>query len=805
MPSNRSNPDIRSSGPYPLLLALLIAVGASLYLLWFLSFPILAGYSGADGQSVTRLQFLSRILLPELWLSEISAGGRLPVGIVDRLPVLTGAVIWYAAGYFIGRPIVNRAVPNSQLTRLEHFVLAILAGLALLSTLTLAIGLARASSSRWPILLGTLSLLAFAYWANSIRPPAVQPFCRAPWLGEGSGPAGVFGQLAGRLVVALTVALGCIYVLGVLMPPYEFDVVEYHLQSAKEFYQQGFLGFNNHNIYVNMPLGLEMHSLAAMSLVNGEDGWWLGGLIGKTIIGGHALLAAGLIGGFCARHFGVWVGWCAAGMWLAVPGNAHVSFTGLIDTALGTYILAGLIVLTELWRNCAIIEGPTGLSRQEPLPESSGRETSRTSVPLVTAYKPALSINWSVFLAFIYAGEAAAIKYPGLIFAVFPAVLWVAVIRLRFNKQGFWKQEFWRPFIVWSGCAFLAGIATFVPWYVKNTVLTRNPVYPLAYSVFGGRDLDESRAKQWSDAHRVPVDDHSGSAYSMTAALQSAQQVLVKSEFAQPALPILLICGIAGYWHTSRRTLARQSNVTNVLQEGLGLEREKRWIPIWFAMSLWILAVWWFMTHRIDRFWLPAVALWCVLAGCGVAWIAHRVSHALATVLVLTGLIYGCIVNASPVLGDNRYLITLDALRNDSGDEENPGRISRAIGWCNRNLTSSQTKLLLVGEARAFDFRMPIIYSTCFDPSPAEKWLRGLSPDEQRQNLQANNVTHLLVNWSEIARYRSPGNYGFSDWPQKEDIQNLEKSGLFRSVASELDPAITEILEVIRSEKPDLN
>ncbi len=81
------------------------------------------------------------------------------------------------------------------------------------------------------------------------------------------------------------------------MPPYEFDVVEYHLQSAKEFYQQGHIGFNDHNIYINMPLGLEMHSLAAMSLINGKDGWWLGGLIGKSVIGWHSLLAAMLVGG----------------------------------------------------------------------------------------------------------------------------------------------------------------------------------------------------------------------------------------------------------------------------------------------------------------------------------------------------------------------------------------------------------------------------------------------------------------------------------------------------------------------------
>ncbi len=38
--------------------------------------------------------------------------------------------------------------------------------------------------------------------------------------------------------------------------------------------------------------------------------------------------------------------------------------------------------------------------------------------------------------------------------------------------------------------------------------------------------------------------------------------------------------------------------------------------------SVWLLAVWWLATHRIDRFWLPITGLWAGLAawescGCG--------------------------------------------------------------------------------------------------------------------------------------------------------------------------------------------
>ncbi len=790
---NRANTDIRSLGWSPkLFLALAISAAASLYILWFLSFPILDGFRDANGEPMSRVQFLSRVLLPELWLSEFTAGGRMPTGIGDRLPILAGVVLWYAIGYVVGRGLVVRALPNSRFTKIEQVALAILAGMSLLSTLTLLIGLARGSASRWPILAGVTSLVVAAFWMNRKSRVATELHLTTPWLGEGIAPSGVFGQLAGRLVVALTLALAGIYLLGMSMPPYEFDVVEYHLQSAKEFYQQGYIGFNDHNIYVNMPLGLEMHSLAAMSLVNGDDGWWLGGLIGKVVIGGHALLAAGLIGGYCARYGGTWVGWCAAGIWLAVPGNAHVSCSGLVDTALGAYLLAGVIVLTEWWRAKRIADGNWGGTRPKQTTVGNGVEAESSDRPNGAA------LVTTCALVFVYAGEAAAIKYPGLVYAVFPAVLWVVVLCLSSDRPRKWRS------LACCSVGVILGVGvTCLPWYAKNVVLTGNPVYPLAQSVFGGRNLDAKRAKQWSEAHRVPVSSPSASPYSPTAAIESAKQVFVKSEFLQPVLPIFMLCGLIGWWSASRPGSVRRADSTRSSAETSKWIGNFPWVPIWLAISLWIFAVWWLTTHRIDRFWLPVVSLWCVLAGLGVAWTAQRVSHTLATVLVLFGLAYGCIVNSSPALGDNRYLVTLDALRQDVGDEESVGRISRATGWCNRNLAGAPAKLLMIGEARAFDFRLPVVYSTCFDTSPAETWLRGVPTAGQRQRLEENHVTHILVNWSELARYRSEGNYGFSDWPTQNDFQAFVESGLLMRVADELDPAITEIFEVVGVRQAD--
>lgn len=754
---------------------LLVGTAAAVYFGWFLSYPVLAGMLAADGEPMSRLLFLSRIMLPEMWWSEMSGGGRLTLGFGDRWLVILWVTIWLWIGFVLGRPWVrlaflNPPLPSAELpttgqtatsqttaqnehrgwglSRLEIISLAMLAGLALLSTATLGVGLAGGSASL-AIVYVACALVAVS--AAMTFPMVRAPFAKSRWLPEGVAPRGVFGQLAGRMVVVLTIVLGVIYGLGSLMPPFEFDVVEYHLQSAKEFYQQGYIGFNDHNIYANMPLGLEMHGLAAMSSLGwfkATDAWWLGGLIGKAMIGVHSLIAAFLLGGFVARKTDSrWTGWGAAGVWLAVPGNAHVATSGLIDAALGSYILACLVVVTELF--------------QRLVNDADEAHKQRS--------------QWLVLLIFVYAGAAAAAKYPGLIYAVMPCLFAVSLALFVVRKAS--RIQLAKQWMVPIACGLSL---TCVPWYAKNAVLTGNPVYPLGHSVFGGKGLDSARAQQWSKAHRVPE-------YSGKALIDSAKQILVASDGTHPTLLFLAVCGLLGPLVLSRSARRRESILRTWLVH---------WPTIWMVGSVWIFVVWWLATHRIDRFWLPAVSILAGLAGYGVAWLAMRVSHGLATGLLLFGLAYGIVVNASPAIGDNRYFVALEDLRSDGGDDENVGRISRPIAWCNENLPHEGTKALLVGEARAFDFRMPIVYSTCFDRSPVEGLLRDKTVEQQRENLRAAGATHLLVNWAEIARYRNPGNYGFSDWPSREDIEKLLESGVIRRVAWPFAAEVAEMFEV---------
>ena len=64
--------------------------------------------------------------------------------------------------------------------------------------------------------------------------------------------------------------------------------------------------------------------------------------------------------------------------------------------------------------------------------------------------------------------------------------------------------------------------------------------------------------------------------------------------------------------------------------------------------------------------------------------------------------------------------------------------------------------------------------------------------------LQDNRVSHVLILWYEIDRYRSPGNYGFSDYVTRELIhREFVAEGLFREIPLGLDPGNSQLFEVV--------
>lgn len=681
------------------------------------------------------------LTLPDLLLSSVTGGetnsGRL--SFADRVIPLVLAAVWLAVANCIGQALTN---PIAKLvSRIERFSLSCLIGLSLLSTGILLLGLVGWLTRTAVVALVVAELVAAYLVARRTRAAAQSVVDQ----NEAVGDVQLTSQIAiwlWRLVPLSVFALALTYILSGLMPAFEFDAVEYHLQGPKEFYQVGQIAFVPHNVYLNMPLGAEMHALAMMVLYGGELGWWFGGMAGKLIIATYSLMAATLAAGWVARHFGRTAGWSAAAMLLSAPGSIHVAGCGLIDFAVGAYALASVIGI-------------------EIVRESKLRNTT--------------VLAWSMVMVCLLVGAAAACKYTSVVFLVFPAIVAVATI---LGRQGVRRISIGS----WGLC-LLAFAVTIGPWLGKNTLATGNPVYPLASAVFGRGNLSEEQAQRWNRAHRVPASP-SGARYGWQAISSSARQATIASEYLPLAvIPLSLLAVIA--IPLADRTVAGK---------GRDWLRHPAFLPMIFAA--WMFVAWFAFTHRIDRFWLPAIPLLVIMAASCVHWLTVNGFQSLAGAITLLGTVFGLLISLAGVQADSRWFLSYESLRRDVGSESAPGRLSVTIDWVNNNL-SAEARLLLIGQAQAYRFERPIAYATCFNTPPGEDNLRGMSSEQQLNWLAENGFTHVLVQWSEVDRYRSPGNYGFSNWPTHTELQTMVEQGVFKAVEWPIDSRAAELFEVV--------
>src|SRR5262249_19439296 len=88
------------------------------------------------------------------------------------------------------------------------------------------------------------------------------------------------------------------------------------------------------------------------------------------------------------------------------------------------------------------------------------------------------------------------------------------------------------------------------------------------------------------------------------------------------------------------------------------------------------------------------------------------------------------------------------------------------------------SRLLSVGQAAVFHVNHPIVYNTVFDDETFETLAKGKSPAEVRDALKRLGVSHVYVDWFDIDRYRSPGNYGFTDFVQPAVFDRLVEAGV---------------------------
>lgn len=315
--------------------------------------------------------------------------------------------------------------------------LAWAAGLGLLASMTLLVG--AAGLLRLAVVAPLLAGLALVgAWAlvvgmrRSIAAGALR--LRAP-----GGP--LTRGLAAALLLIGASSLVWVLLTHSLPPPTDWDAVAYHLALPKLYVAAGRLTYVPYIVTSNWPLGFEMHFALAL-LLRSEVAAHL------TMLACTALIAAGLVA-VGRRLFGDdRAGLIAAALFLTAPLVKRLGGVAMIDVAMGLYTLGAAV---SLWR-----------------------------------WQDERRRGWLI-LCGAFCGFAASTKLMGGGVAILFGLLFLWDLGGRWRRAG-------APPRGWLADALalgLAGLAIVGPWYLRSYLNTGNPIWPFAYSVFGGRDWDQ--------------------------------------------------------------------------------------------------------------------------------------------------------------------------------------------------------------------------------------------------------------------------------------------------------------------------
>lgn len=713
------------------------------YLTLFFAWP-LSSISQVLNRPFRRYELFQLLLTPEELL-KVWLGNHGEFSIFDRLPIFCVAVLILGAGLAWGVTIVR--LFRLRFSAVEIVGIALPVGLNVSSTLVFVAGVGGLLDQRWLLLalviMPILLALGLGFRATGFdfkRHSLVQNinfFRSAVWSHI------VHMMPNGRLSIALagvTSVLIVLMILGAALPPVDFDVREYHLQCPKEFFQQGRIMFLPHNVYGNMPLGVEMHALLAMVVL---DDVFYGAVAGKVVIAMFGVIGGATI--TClTRSETASIRWLAPALFLSVPWVIAVSTAGLNDVALAVYVFGAFCAASR----AAWPDGLIASRTNQPLtgkrmqgPKAGWDVPSQENTTGSGGETRTGKLAW-VAIAGYLAGGAAGCKYTGVLFAVLPIGVFFVVKASR--------KETLRSVLSIMAAYLIGVVLGGGGWYVKNLVLTGNPIYPLAYEWFGGVTWNAEKAARWM---RV----HSAHNFSARAFVADAGRILLTSEWQSGLIAPFAVLGALGIRKGEKLRMATLA-----------------FVGMYFLF-------WWFLTHRIDRFWLPMLPFLCVLAINGIEWSRDRPWRWFVAAVAVVIFTWNLLAVASGAAADNRYFAPLAQLRNDAARVGSDHVLLNRL-FAELRAKGKEKRLLSVGDAAVFDLEMPVLYATCFDDQPWELLTKGKSSEEVRNTLRAENVGYVYVNWLEIARYRSPGNYGFTPYVQPEQFRALVRDGVLLPV-----------------------
>ncbi len=369
------------------------------------------------------------------------------------IPLLLITVfLWAATGF--GRRIASRWLTLCD-RPLERFVFSASIGLGITAYGILILGL-----------LGILSIIPVSLWllftaiigVSGMREnfeDIINCFKELKVSFNGGSYRSKEGIVALLSLCLISVCL-LIALLACYLPPgaNSWDSLSYHLAAPKIYIANHRISLLPTQHHSNFPLTMEM--LYTIGLI--YSGYSLANLFHLLTM---CILCLAILA-FCRRFFTPIAGWIAVALFISTPLVLWESSIAYIDLGLT------LFLFLALYASVAYVEA---------------RRLSSIS-----------TLSCWISLCGVSMGFALGMKYLALAPMVFIGLFMV------FNRVPF------KMIARYLAIALILGS----PWYVKNAVWLRNPVYPFAYSVFSdSKYWSEDRSKPYSKEHESFGAEHS--------------------------------------------------------------------------------------------------------------------------------------------------------------------------------------------------------------------------------------------------------------------------------------------------------
>ncbi|MCC5876308.1 MAG: hypothetical protein JJU11_08845 [Candidatus Sumerlaeia bacterium] len=643
---------------------------------------------------------------PPHLLGGFPLGGLLALGIVVLATIFHGALGWFAAG---GSFRLNHVTAGGMVV----VALCILVGEALLSILAgwlgfllLFPGLPAAITM---IVVGLLLLF------SRIRP---------------INPAGLVGKRPPLEFLPLLL-VGLLVFVAAMAPLAHSDGLRYHIPAPMEWLRAGRFVNLPYNANSNLPSmqGLLAASWSGQALL--LQVFQIFGAVHYLIL----VILAGSLGVACLRSLPgrsggegsrlrlEWGAFATAGLMAgSIPLLALLAAWPFSDVMAVTFLLGGI--------RCIV----PGLIR--------------TTI-------------WRVGLGSLLIGAAAATKLSLLPLCVFVggfAFLLGAVSSARGN----------RPPHHLAMAVLIPGLLIIGPWMIKSTVYHGNPVYPVAWGIFGGQEWNEENDALYR------------------------HQASMKGVGTDPAMFLQTPWLVTRYWasfesfNPGPHFLAfLPISLVGVLLASMMRGRWRRLLgfPTSFALLLLLLGGWvvWFFTYQSTRFLLPCILL-AVIIGVG---LIYRAAMALPPNWVPGLRIALGIIAVIPLAWAPSYnLRTEHSIRAGLGFVGPEIYLSRppsvfnafpAVQWLNEN-TDRNEPVFYIGEHRRGHARnFQPIASDWFDtPMILVEIRRTADIGTLYESWRQRGIRHILWNQAELSAYENQAfkpRFTEEEWARFEEVR----------------------------------